>query len=263
MRLKTYKMEVLKSIDNGIMILTINREQALNALNSNVLSLLNEFMIEAAAMSSSLKGIIITGAGSKAFVAGADITEFVDLDAQSGSALSRKGQSVLDRIEKMEIPVIAAINGFALGGGCELAMACHMRIASTSAKFGQPEVNLGLIPGYAGTQLLVRLIGRAKATELILTGDMIPAQEAMNLGLVNHVVEPGEEIKRSIELIEKISSKGPQAVAAALRCIQKYFEFEEGGALFESQQFGERMISAEAKEGIAAFFEKRKPRFRN
>jgi len=163
----------------------------------------------------------------------------------------------------MEIPVIAAINGFALGGGCELAMACHMRIASTSAKFGQPEVNLGLIPGYAGTQLLVRLIGRAKATELILTGDMISAQEAMNLGLVNHVVEPDEVISKSIELIEKIAKKGPLAVSASLRCIQKYFEFEEGGALYESEQFGERMESAEAKEGISAFLEKRKPQFRD
>jgi enoyl-CoA hydratase len=256
-------MEVLKSIENGIMILTINRENALNALNSMVLSKLNDFMAEAAAHKNNLKGIIITGAGSKAFVAGADITEFVGLDAQSGSQLSRKGQAVLDRIEKMEIPVIAAINGFALGGGCELAMACHMRIASTSAKFGQPEVNLGLIPGYAGTQLLVRLIGRAKATELILTGDMISAQEAMNLGLVNHVVEPDEVITKSIELIEKIAKKGPLAVSASLRCIQKYFEFEEGGALYESEQFGERMESAEAKEGISAFLEKRKPQFRD
>lgn len=255
-------MEVIKQIENGIVILTIHREQALNALNKNVMSLLNQMVAEIEDQEKQYKGVIITGSGSKAFIAGADITEFVGLDAENGKKLSEFGQSIFRRIEKLKIPVIAAVNGFALGGGCELAMACHMRIASSNAKFGQPEVNLGLIPGYAGTQRLVRYLGRAKATELILTGDMITATQALELGLVNQICEPGEEMGIAKQMIEKIATKGPEAVSSALYCIDRYFDFETSGAQAESEEFGKLMAGEESTEGIQAFLEKRKPSFR-
>jgi len=255
-------MDVLKTIENGIVRLTINRENALNALNQNVMSLLDQFVTEIESQYESIKGVIITGSGQKAFVAGADITEFINLDAKSGTNLSQFGRQIFDRIERLPVPVIAAVNGFALGGGCELAMACHIRIASSAAKFGQPEVNLGLIPGYSGTQRLVRYLGRAKATELILTGDMLSASEALTLGLINHLTEPGEEINKAIEIIEKISKKGPSAVASSLKCVHEYFAFEGQGAELESELFGQLMEGVEAKEGINAFLEKRKPVFR-
>lgn len=255
-------MDVLKTLENGIVQLTINRENALNALNQNVMSLLDQYVTEIESQYKSLKGLIITGSGQKAFVAGADITEFLNLDSNSGTLLSQFGRKIFDRIECLPIPVIAAVNGFALGGGCELAMSCHIRIASSAAKFGQPEVNLGLIPGYSGTQRLVRYLGRAKATELILTGDMLTATEALNLGLINHLTEPGEEISKAIEIIEKISKKGPLAVASSLKCIHEYYAFEGQGAELESELFGQLMEGAEAKEGINAFLEKRKPVFR-
>ncbi len=175
-------MDVLKTLENGIVQLTINRENALNALNQNVMSLLDQYVTEIESQYKSLKGLIITGSGQKAFVAGADITEFLNLDANSGTLLSQFGRKIFDRIECLPIPVIAAVNGFALGGGCELAMSCHIRIASSAAKFGQPEVNLGLIPGYSGTQRLVRYLGRAKATELILTGRYVNSYRSLKLG---------------------------------------------------------------------------------
>ncbi|MBK9272578.1 MAG: enoyl-CoA hydratase/isomerase family protein [Saprospiraceae bacterium] len=254
-------MEVLKNLENGIVILTVNRESALNALNKNVMAMLDEYLSEIEADQNKYKGVIITGSGQKAFVAGADITEFVGLNSNEGKMLSILGQNLFSRIEKLSIPVIAVVNGFALGGGCELAMACHMRIASNTAKFGQPEVNLGLIPGYAGTQRLVRYVGKAKAIELILTGEMVNAQEAYQLGLVNHLVEPGQEMLKAIEIIEKISKKGPKAISAALQSILAYYEFEGKGAGIESELFGELIAGSEAKEGIAAFLEKRKPEF--
>lgn len=182
----------------GIAILTICREKALNALNTATMNEFYRFFCEEGPTLSNLKGVVITGAGEKAFAAGADITEFSHLDAAQGADFARRGQELFDLIERFSKPVVVAVNGFALGGGCELAMACHLRVASERARFGQPEVNLGLLPGYGGTQRLVRYIGRGKALELLLTAEMIDAQEALRLGLVNCVVPAGEEVAKLV-----------------------------------------------------------------
>ena len=181
---------IIEEFDSGIALLTLNRPKALNAINQSVMEALNDWFSNGYKKYDGLKGVIITGSGDKAFVAGADIKGFTELTAEEGTFLSKYGQDTYFLIERFHVPVIAAVNGFALGGGCELAMACHMRIASKYAKFGQPEVNLGLIPGYGGTQRLAQLVGKGKAIELTLTADMIKADEARSLGLVNHVVEP-------------------------------------------------------------------------
>ncbi len=253
-------MEVLHKIENDIHFITINRESALNALNGKVINNLRTIFSEITSEGIKSKGVILTGSGSKAFVAGADISEFVNLRSKEAEELSVTGQKVFDSIERLGIPVIAAINGFALGGGCELAMACHLRIAGEHAKFGQPEVNLGLIPGYGGTQRLTRYIGKTKAMELILTGDMISAQEALNLGLINKICESGKEIEAATELIEKISKKGPNAIARSIQAINAFDSVDDGYQL-EAKLFGMLMEQAEAKEGIQAFLEKRKAQF--
>ncbi|MCC7245705.1 MAG: enoyl-CoA hydratase/isomerase family protein [Saprospiraceae bacterium] len=247
-------------INNGIAILTINREKALNALNRQTFSELEHFFGEAGHDIPDLKGVIITGAGEKAFVAGADITEFAGLSPKEGMALSKRGQDILYLIERFHKPVVAAIKGFALGGGCELAMACHLRIAGEKARFGQPEVNLGLTPGYGGTQRLVQYIGKTKALELLLTADMIGAEEAYRLGLVNAVVAPGEEMAKATELIEKIAAKAPYAVAKVIECVNAFYE-EGDGFWKEVDAFGECCATEDFKEGAAAFVEKRKANF--
>lgn len=253
--------EVLKEYRDKVCILTINREQSMNALNHDVIRELNEAVDEIQARIANLSGLIITGSGNRSFVAGADISEFVGLSRKEGIALGRKGQMLFSEIEKLSIPVIAAVNGFALGGGCELAMACHLRVAGSNAKFGQPEVNLGLIPGYGGTQRLIHYIGKGKAIEMLMTGDMISAEEAYRLGLVNHVVEPGQEIEKSLEIIQKIAKKAPIAIQKVIKIVNSYFDYELQGYESELDSFGELMITKDTAEGVDAFLNKRKANF--
>ncbi|MDQ3141280.1 MAG: enoyl-CoA hydratase-related protein [Bacteroidota bacterium] len=254
-------MSVIKSEIDGIWVLTIDRESSMNAINKQIMSDLKDFVQSAESSPETIKGIVITGKGVKAFAAGADISEFKNLNEIEGRCLSEEGQAVFNQLEQLPFPVIAAINGFALGGGCELAMACHLRIAGSHAKFGQPEVNLALIPGFGGTQRLIRLVGRGKALELLMTGDLIDAQEALRIGLVNHIVEPGQEIEKSIALIEKIATKGPLAIAEIIKCTNAYFEGNSGVFNIESDRFGRLIASADATEGVDAFLSKRKPTF--
>lgn len=250
---------ILLSIENGIAILTINRPQALNALNRQTMSDLESFFTKEAKSIPDLKGVILTGAGEKAFVAGADISEFQGISGAEGEALSQRGHDIFNAIERFPKPVVAAINGFALGGGCELAMACHLRIAGEKARFGQPEVNLGLIPGYGGTQRLLQYLGKTKALELLLTADMIGADEALRLGLVNYVVPPGEEVAKAKELIEKIASKAPLAIAKTIEAVNAFYG--KKGFKKEVAAFGEVASSDDFREGAAAFLEKRKANF--
>ncbi|MBP7272329.1 MAG: enoyl-CoA hydratase/isomerase family protein [Saprospiraceae bacterium] len=246
---------------NGVVILTINRPDALNALNKFVFNDLRSFFATGAATIPNLAGVVITGAGDKAFAAGADIKEFAGLDANAGAMLSQRGQDIFRLIETFHKPVIAAIQGFALGGGCELAMACHLRIAGEKARFGQPEVNLGLIPGYGATQRLPQLIGKAKALELLLTGDMINAEEALRLGLVNKVVAVGEEVAAAIDMLERIATKAPFAISKVMECVQAYFDRDKDGYAYEIIGFGKCCNTQDFKEGAAAFVEKRRPNF--
>ncbi len=247
---------------DGILVVTINREKALNALNKQTM-LEIRYLFEAHAPDlSGLKGVILTGAGQKAFVAGADIKEFTSLDAASAQAMSKNGQDIFFLIENFAKPVIAAVNGYALGAGCELAMACHMRIAGEKARFGQPEVNLGLIPGYGGTQRLTQLVGKAKSIELHLTADMIGAEEAHRLGLANYVVPLGEEVAKAKEIIEKIAPKAPIAVAKAIKAINDHFNEGKQAYRTEHQAFGALVETEDFKEGVGAFMEKRKADFK-
>ncbi|HHH52166.1 MAG TPA: enoyl-CoA hydratase [Bacteroidetes bacterium] len=252
--------KLLVNIEDNIAIVTINRPNALNALNKDVFDDLDLFFTEYALNNKDIKGVIITGAGGKAFAAGADITEFIGMSVEEGSRLSRRGMEVFFKIENFPKPVIAAINGFSLGGGNELAMACHIRVAGSKAKFGQPEENLGLITGYGGTQRLPILIGRAKAMELLLTGDMIGADEAKELGLVNHVVEQGDELKKSIEILKKIISKSPFAIAKMIEAVNAGYDKDRYEV--EIKNFGETIGSHDGQEGANAFLNKRKPDFK-
>ncbi len=247
------------NIENGICIITINRPDKMNALNRETVKEIG-MAVEEAIDDKNVKSIIITGEGPKAFAAGADIKEFMGLNKEQGMAMAKAGQDVFQNIENSSKPVIAAVNGFALGGGCELAMACHLRIASENAKFGQPEVNLGLIPGYGGTQRLIRNIGRGKGLELMMTAGMLTAQEAMELGLVNYVVTQEMLIPRCVELLNIIHGKSPFAIGAAIRAANGYTGTQEGFEV-ELTEFGKCFASEEIKEGISAFLEKRKPQF--
>ena len=223
---------------------------------------MQHFFGEDAPGRSGLKGVILAGAGDKAFVAGADIKEFLALDAGQGEVMAQRGHDIFFLIERFPKPVIAAVNGFALGGGCELAMACHLRIATENARFGQPEVNLGLIPGYGGTQRLIQYLGKSKAVELLMTADMIDAEEAYRLGLVNYVVPPGQEITKATELIRKIAAKGPVAIAKVIESVNAYFQYNEDGFAREVKAFGDTTGTEDFREGAAAFIEKRKPDFK-
>jgi enoyl-CoA hydratase len=247
---------------NKIFIVTLSRPEALNALNNALLDELSS-VIDEIYNSSEVRGVILTGDGEKAFVAGADIKELTVLSQQDAFKLSKKGQQLFKRIEECPKPVIAAINGFTLGGGCELAMACHMRIATEKSKFGQPEVNLGIIPGYGATQRLTQLVGRGKALELMLTGDMISAADALSLGLVNRVVNSKEELMpMCIKILETISSKAPIAVQYIIESVNDGFGFEERGYESEATNFGKCTTTMDFKEGTAAFIEKRQPKFK-
>lgn len=253
---------LLTAVENGTLIITINRPDKLNALNKDVIADLGH-LLEDVYTNDEIKGVILTGAGEKAFVAGADITEFSALDAVGGAALAEKGQkNVFDKIENCPKPVVAAVNGFALGGGCELAMACHFRVASENAKFGQPEVNLGLIPGYGGTQRLTQLIGKGKAMELLMTADMVGADEAKALGLVNHVFPLAELLPKAKEILAKIQSKAPVAISKIISCVNDAAKAEKNGFINEIQYFGECFATEDMREGTNAFLEKRKAIFK-
>ena len=240
--------------------ITINRESKLNALNKETIAELHTAFSDAFS-DRAIGGIILTGAGQKAFVAGADIAEFADLDVEKATTLSRENQTkVFDLIAHGTKPVIAAINGYALGGGLELALASHIRIASTTAKMGLPEVSLGLIPGYGGTQRLTKLVGSGKALEMILTADMITAEDAYRVGLVNDVVNPEELIAKAEEILNKILQRAPLAVAAAIAAVNAAGTPE--GFETEISAFGKCFGNEDTKEGISAFLEKRKPDFK-
>lgn len=252
---------LLTSLEDGILVITVNRPDKLNALNKTVIEELAAVLDEVYS-NKEIKTAIITGAGPKAFVAGADISEFFSLDANGGEALARTSQEkVFNRIEQSPKPIIAAVNGFALGGGCELAMSCHFRLASENAKFGQPEVNLGLIPGYGGTQRLVQLIGKGKAMELMMTAAMIDANEAKQLGLVNYVTTAEELLPKSKELLSLIMTKGPNAIGKIIQAVNAFYDNDTNGFDAEIKLFGECFGTEEMKEGVNAFLEKRKAKF--
>ncbi|HMG15803.1 MAG TPA: enoyl-CoA hydratase-related protein [Saprospiraceae bacterium] len=252
---------VIVNVDNGIAVLTINREGSLNALNKSVFDDLDLFFTKGYLEIPVLKGVVITGAGLKAFAAGADIKEFMNFAPAEAQALSKRGHDVFYNIERFHRPVIAAVNGFALGGGCELALSCHIRIAGEKAKFGLPEVNLGLVPGYGATQRMHQIVGKAKALELMMTSDIVGAEEAYRIGLANHVVPAGEEVNKATEMIEKIGSKGPNAVAAIIQLSNIYYNKEIDGFHAEQEVFGKMFGTKESNEGITAFLEKRSPKF--
>jgi enoyl-CoA hydratase len=251
---------LLTSLENGIFIVTINRPDKLNALNKDVMSDLDNVLNEIET-NQDIKAIIITGSGEKAFIAGADIKEFVGLSNEEGKALAKTGQDIFSRIENCTKPIVAAVNGFALGGGCELAMACHFRVASDNAKFGQPEVNLGLIPGYGGTQRLVQLIGKGRALELLMTGNMIDASIALEYGLVNHVVPQDDLLAKAKMILEQIISKAPLAVGKCITAANAVFSNQNGYEI-ELKSFGECFSTNDMKEGTSACLEKRKPHFK-
>ena len=264
MRLQNFKMKeyatLLTELSEGILLITINREDKLNALNKTVIGELDDVIDEVYA-NPEIKGVIITGKGAKSFVAGADITEFSGMSEEQGKALARRGHDVFDKIEMSPKPIIAAVNGFALGGGCELAMACHLRIASENAKFGQPEVKLGIIPGYGGTQRLTQLIGKGKALELLMTADTIDATCAEKLGLVNDVVQTVELLEICRALVAKITGMAPYAVAQVIQSVYAHFKSGIDGFDTEIDLFGKCVATNDFAEGTTAFLQKRKAIF--
>ena len=253
---------ILVEIKDKYQIITINRPKQLNALNKQTIEELHK-ALKAANADANTGAVILTGSGEKAFVAGADIKEFAHFDETQGGELARQGQKILfDFVEHMTIPVVAAVNGFALGGGLELAMSAHIRIASTNAKMGLPEVSLGLIPGYGGTQRLPQLIGRGRANEMVFTAGMISAQQAMDWGLVNHVCEQMDLITKSEELVSKILKNSKTAVSAAISAVNANFEDGTNGYHVEIKEFGNCFGTPDFVEGTTAFLEKRKANFR-
>ncbi|WP_316844736.1 enoyl-CoA hydratase/isomerase family protein [Pedobacter psychrodurus] len=251
---------LISEVKENILYLTINREKSLNALNRDTLAELAD-AIAFAGKTDEVRGVILTGAGEKAFVAGADIKEFSDYSGKQGEELAKHGQDlVFNAIENSPKPFIAAINGFALGGGLELAMACHMRIASDNAKLGLPEVTLGLIPGYGGTQRLTQLVGKGKAIEMITTANMITATDAEKIGLVNYVVPQTDLIGKAQEILNVIKQRAPLAVSAAIKSVIASVNNNNGYAT-EIEAFGKSFETADFKEGVSAFVEKRKAIF--
>ena len=249
-------------LNEGILTITINRPEKMNALNVATVEEIRT-AIQRVYDDTEIQGVIITGSGEKAFVAGADIKEIAELNEVNARKFAESGQEVFALIENCHKPVIAAVNGFALGGGCELAMACHLRVVTKNAKFGQPEVNLGVIPGYGGTQRLTQLIGKSKALELMMTGEMINADEAEDLRLVNYVVHSKEELKeKSEELIRKITAKAPLAIGMVIDCVNAVYRPEENGYQTEANNFASCCKSEDFREGTSAFIEKRKPEFK-
>ena len=258
-------MEAYKSIlcdfDRGLMIITINRPEKLNALNETVLDELNQ-AIQLLNQDQTYKAAIITGAGEKAFVAGADIAGFLQAPKECGELLARKGQDIFSAIEHSQKPIIAAVNGYALGGGCELALSCHFRIASENAKFGQPEINLGIIPGYGGTQRLPKIIGKGRAMEMIMTGKTIDASEALSIGLINHICLQSELISLAKSIMQTITEKSSTALAQVIKSVNASSGDETSGYDVEARCFGETFKTDDMREGVTAFLEKRKPNFK-
>ena len=252
---------VLHNLTDGLMIITVNRPEKLNALNNEVLSEI-EKAIDLVNSHSEIRGAIITGAGEKAFVAGADIGEFLEVPNELGIELSKKGQSIFSKIEESKKPIIAAVNGYALGGGCELALSCHFRIASEQAKFGQPEINLGIIPGYGGTQRLPRLIGKGRAMEMMMTGELMNAEEAYRVGLINMICKPDELLQTAEIKMRAIVSKPKFALEQLIKSTNASDRDQGIGYQTEADSFGKCFSSDEKTEGVSAFLEKRKPNFK-
>lgn len=249
--------------DDGLAVITVNRPDKLNALNAATVKQLDAVVREVRD-DDGIRAVILTGAGEKAFVAGADIAELSKMGPIDGVQVSRDGQATFRELERLPKPVIAAVNGFALGGGLELAMACHIRVASAKAKFGLPEVKLGIIPGYGGTVRLARLVGRGRATELMLTGDMIDAAEAHRIGLVNRVEEPEALMDAAREMARKMAANGPVAIAMALEAVDRGMSTTlDDAQILESRLFGLLASTEDMREGMTAFLEKRKAEFRN
>ena len=252
---------ITKEVRDGVAVLTLNRPDKLNALNGEVLQTLQDHMASIRS-DNDVRVVVITGSGEKAFAAGADIAELHEQDGSTGRYFAENGQRAFNAVERLGKPVIAAVNGFALGGGCELAMACHMRFASAKAKFGQPEVNLGIIPGYGGTQRLPRLVGLAKAYEMNLSGDMIDAQEAQRIGLVNRVYDPEALIEETMAFANALAQKAPLALYGCLEATQASDDTSLlEGEFVEASVFGRICGTKDFKEGTDAFLNKRKPEF--
>ncbi len=257
----TYE-NILSEKKNAIIYITVNRPKVLNALNMATMEELRS-AFTAAKNDAEVRAVILTGTGEKAFIAGADISELARQDAVTAKEYAHRGQSVLDLIENLGKPVIACINGFALGGGCEVALACTMRLASENAKLGQPEVKLGIIPGYGGSQRLPRLVGKGHAMQMVLAGEMITAQEAHRIGLVNEVTAPAELIPRAEAIAAKIIANGPLAVQYAMEAVNKGMEMTLAEGLYlEAALFGLCCATEDKKEGTTAFLEKRAPQFK-
>lgn len=252
---------LVTELSNHIFTITINRPDKLNALNKMVIEEL-ELAVNELYSNTEIKSAIITGAGTKSFVAGADISEFLGLSKAEGMAMAKKGQDLFSKIESSPKPVLAAVNGFALGGGCELAMSCHFRIATANAKFGQPEVNLGLVPGYGGTQRLSQLIGKGRSLELLMSGNLIDANTALQYGLINHVCGSEELITTATSILGTINSKAPLAIAKCIEAVNACYDYNTDGYQKEIEAFGECFSTEDMKEGAAAFLEKRKPNFK-
>lgn len=251
---------LLTEMTDGILTVTINRPDKMNALNIALLGELKQVMDEVY-NNDEIRGVILTGSGNKAFAAGADIAEFASFTPEQAKEMSANGHAIFNSIESCSKPVIAAVNGFALGGGCELAMACHIRVAAGNAKFGQPEVNLGLIPGYGGTQRLLRHIGMGRAIELLLTADMVNAEDALKWGLVNYVTTQEELLSKCNSILEKIKTKSPLVVDQIIACANSYLNKTEDGFELEIDEFGRCFGTVDFKEGTTAFLEKRKAIF--
>ena len=256
-----YQNIILDCTEPGIHVLTLNRPQALNALNAATLTELTD-ALACVARDAAARVLLVTGAGDKAFIAGADISTMKSMSAADGRAFSEQGTRVMQDIEALEIPVIALVNGYALGGGCELALACDWIIAAERAVFGQPEVNLGIPPGFGGTQRLARLVGRALAMELVTTGRQIKADEALRIGLANQMVPGARLLETGLDVARVIASKAPLAVRACKQAVQRGLDMDlAGGCAFETSLFEFTFGTADRKEGMAAFLEKRAPKF--
>ena len=253
---------ILCEIQNGVLVVTINRPDKLNALNKQTIEELHETLVEAENQPE-IRAIILTGSGQKAFVAGADIAEFANFSIEQGKQLSSIGHfKIFNFIENYSKPIIAAVNGFALGGGLELAMCCHIRVVSDNAKMGLPEVSLGVIPGYGGTQRLAQLVGKGKAFEMIVTADMINAADAYKWGLANYVTTQEELLNKCFEITAKLSSKSPTAIKTAIKVINAGYNTKLNGFEVEIEEFGKSFGTKDFKEGVSAFLEKRKANFK-
>lgn len=248
---------------DGILTVTVNRESKMNALNRATMLEIKDIFQYVQDNPKEIRGVILTGAGEKAFVAGADISEFNGLSEMHARKFAEEGQEIFQAIENSHTPVVAVVNGFALGGGCELAMAAHMRVATTNAKFGQPEVNLGLIPGYGGTQRLTQLIGKGRAFEFLMSADMISAERAEQMGLVNHIAEDKDAAHaKAVELLSKIASKAPIAIGLVIDSVNAIFQDGVDGYKTEANAFAGCFATEDFKEGVSAFLEKRKADFK-